>query len=344
MFKYLLCLKGINKEMTTFEFEDLWKLYMDESISLQQLQNTYYTFNTSQKISSNISWLQRLTLTNMIAEIYYEGNSFDNFKQSIQDINLSFLEGKTFGLIQELVDNKPIFEIKDVAAPIWNSLKSPKVNLKNPDFEFLALSIHEKLVFGRIIFTNKKEYLKRMPKVRPVAKPYTLKSDMARVAVNYLHLKKGIILDPFCGIGGILLEAYDMGFECYGNDISWNDIQHLKKNFSYYFPEFNINLSISDAREQFLIDNSIDGIVTDIPYGRSSRKLGLDLYEKFLISASSMLKEKGRLVVIYANFVEFKDLALKYFNEVKEINQYINKSMTRHILVLENTKKSLNKK
>lgn len=51
-----------------------------------------------------------------------------------------------------------------------------------------------------------------------------------------------------------------------------------------------------------------------------------------------MLKKNSRMVIIFANFVEFRDLALKYFNEVKTINQYINKSMTRHIIVLENTK------
>ena len=46
------------------------------------------------------------------------------------------------------------------------------------------------------------------------------------------------------------------------------------------------------------------------------------------------------MVIIYANFVNFKKLALKYFNEVLEITEYINASMTRHILVLEKKDKN----
>ena len=85
----------------------------------------------------------------------------------------------------------------------------------------------------------------------------------------------------------------------------------------------------------------MDGIVTDIPYGRASRRLGLDLYDKFLKNAYNMLKNGHRLVVIYANFVEFRDLALKYFHEIKQIDQYINKSMTRHMLILEKREEKL---
>ena len=40
------------------------------------------------------------------------------------------------------------------------------------------------------------------------------------------------------------------------------------------------------------------------------------------------LKPGKRMVVIYANFLEFKELTLKYFDEVCEIEEYINKSMT----------------
>lgn len=177
-----------------------------------------------------------------------------------------------------------------------------------------------------------------MPKLRPVAMPYTLKSDMARCAVNLLKLKSGIVLDPFCGIGGILLEAYDMNFQIIGNDISWNDLQYTKTNFNYYFPDAKYQLSLADSKTQFLKKNTIDGIVSDIPYGKCSRKLGDDLYENFLISAREYLKKDGRMVLIYANFNEIKTLAKKYFLIIDEIDEYINKSMTRHILILENKK------
>ena len=344
MYNYLLIVRGVNKDMTTFEFEELWRIYLGEEINLTRIKNTYYIFSSNYFIDSNHEIFSRITLTNYFAEIIFEGEEFKEFENTIMNYyDCSFLEGKSFAVLQDYKSKTPLFRAKDLAGPLWKSLEKPVVDLENPDVSFLAVSIDKTLYFCRVIFENQKQYLERMPKVRPVAMPYTLKSDMARVGINYLGLRRGKILDPFCGIGGILLEAYDMGFEIYGNDISWNDIQYLKKNFAHYFPQANPHLSICDAREQFLQDNSVEGVITDIPYGRSSRRLGLDLYEKFLINTSAMLKENGRLVVIYANFVEFRDIALNHFEEIKQIDQYINKSMTRHILVLKNTKKSLNK-
>lgn len=339
---YVLILKGTNKEMSSFEFEGLWKLYFNETIILQQLQNTYYYFTSSFEPTPDHEIFSRVTLTNYFGKLLYQGNSYEKYASSLKKVNFSFLENTSFAIEQHNSDNDhQIISSKELAAPIWNSLENPKVDLKTPGFKFLSLNLESQFLFIQLLFENKKEYLLRMPKLRPVAKPYTLKSDMARVAVNYLGLKEGKVLDPFCGIGGILLEAYDMGFTCYGNDISWNDLQHLKSNFNYYFNEPQLNLSICDAREQFLAPQSMDGIVTDIPYGRASRRLGLDLYDKFLKHAWSMLKNRHRLVVIYANFVEFRDLALNYFVEVKQIDQYINKSMTRHILILEKVEEKL---
>jgi len=197
----------------------------------------------------------------------------------------------------------------------------------------------EQLIFAVQIYKNEKDYLIRMPKLRPIAMPYTLKSDMARASINLLNISSGRMLDPFCGIGGILLEASQMNFEVIGNDISWNDLGYLKENFKFFFPEKQLPLlTLSDSRTRIFDENSIDGLVTDIPYGRACRKLGVDLYENFLINAKIYLKPNARMVVIFADFVEFKEIALKYFIEVRQINQYINKSMTSHILVFENSK------
>lgn len=338
---YIVVLKGTNKELSTFEITELWRLYTKEDITLYHLKGTYYYFNSNTSIPLDSPFFKRITLTNSLCKVLYEGDSFDEFKKTVSNTNFSHLENASFGIFGQCFDEVPLFSITQIADCIWNQITKPRVNLDNPDFKYRTLFYNSYFYFCEELFENKKKYLSRMPKLRPVAKPYTLKSDMARVAINYLGIKQGVIVDPFCGIGGILLEAYEMGFECYGNDISWNDLQDLKTNFTYYFPDYKIHLSICDAREQFLQKNSIDGIVTDIPYGKSSRRLGFDLYRQFLYNASIMLKPNHRLVVVFANFIEFRDIATEYFHCVREVNQYINKSLTRHILVLENTKKTL---
>lgn len=346
MYEYILVLKGTNKAQSIFEFENLWNVYYNEKISLSQLDNTYFFFRTNNELKKDDLWVNRLTFTNFIYEVILQSHRLDDFKEEIKKVDFSRFYDKNFSAkIKKVNFDNNEFEFDDYLKPIWKKFENPQVNLKNPDFEFFYFHNNNdsnfKLRFAFKIFENTKNYLVRMPKLRPVKKPYTLKSDMARAAINYLNIKNGVVLDPFCGIGGILLEAYDMDFEVVGNDINYNDLKHMKTNFDYFFPDNNdekISRSCADSRKQFLKENSIDGIVTDIPYGKSSRLLGEDLYDDFLKMAKIYLKPNKRIVVIYANFTPFKDLALKYFSEVIEIEEYINKSMTRYILVLENSK------
>jgi putative methyltransferase (TIGR01177 family) len=338
MNKYIVFLKGIQKDIASFEFETLWETYFDEKISLKRLENMSYYFESKNLVNKDHPIFKRLTLTHSVSIILCKSKKFDIIKKFIVDYDFSFLDGKKFAVrIKKIKKNQKVdFEEKALAKPIWDQLKKPNVDLENPDYEYFFVFLEKgDIFFTEKLFENDKDYLERMPKFRPVAMPYTLKSDIARVAVNYLGIKEGVVLDPFAGIGGTLLEAIDMGFEIIANDISWNDLQYMKKNVEHYFPKTKYRQTLCDAREKFLKDVSIDGIVTDIPYGRCCRKLGDDLYEKFLENAKSYLKKGKRLVVIYANFVEFKDLALKYFKLVKEVDHYINRSMTRHILVLE---------
>jgi tRNA (guanine10-N2)-dimethyltransferase len=253
----------------------------------------------------------------------WQGNSFHTFEKEFDFNTIKEYDSKAFSV--RMRSSKSGLNIKylakDLAKPIWNSFKSPRVSLEEPDVEFSFLFYKDpnKIHFCKKLYENEKEYLERMPKLRPITKPYTLKSDIARASLNLLKIKKGLVLDPFCGIGGILLEAYDLGFEIIGNDISWNDLKYMKKNFDYYYPKAKYTRTLADSSSQFLKDNSIDGIVTDIPYGKSSRKMGEDLYEDFLNTAKNYLKRNSRIIIIYANFLEFKNIALKYFNEVTEI-------------------------
>lgn len=332
MKKYYVSFRGTNKRLAIAEFSTLWNLYFDEMPYLIEMKNTIYSFDSNIELKKDEEIFRRLTFTNQFFFEIYKGEKLDEIKFDFdyQSFAVDFRTQKKLEIP---------FSIEELAEPIWQSMKRPKVDLKNPSIRFTYLFFEDKKDFILTIklHESQKDFLRRMPKLRAVVKPYTLKSDMARVAVNLLNLKEGLILDPFCGIGGVLLEAKDMNFNILANDISWNDLHNLDRVFEAYFSDFRVDKVLADSSNQFLKENSIDGIVTDIPYGKSSQKIGGELYEDFLVSARNYLKNGHRMVVIYANFVEFKCIALKYFREVVEIDQYINKSMTRHILVLENS-------
>ena len=340
MHEYNLILKGTNKELAKYEFKTLWVTYFKEEIKLTQIHNKFYIFKSKNQIEPNHKLTSRLTLTNKICIKLFTGN-FKKLNNEIENLDFSESDNKTFAIKTQRL--KKDFNVKlpdkELAKPIFDSIKNPKVKIDNPDYEYnFFFENEEDFILTKKIYENDKTYLRRMPKLRPVVMPYTLKSDIARASVNLLGIKDGKVLDPFCGLGGILLEAYEMGFEIIGNDISWNDLKYFKQNFDYFYPNAKYIRILANSKTQFLKTNSIDGIVCDIPYGRACRKIGDNLYEEFLKSAKQYLKPNKRLVIIYADFVEFKNLALKYFDEIKEINQYINKSMTRHILILKNNK------
>lgn len=335
---YYMIIQGNNHDFSIEEFKALYSSYFPElTIEINQLQNTLYELKTQQKLPhSNHQLYSRITFIDRIFEHIAKAQ---DFSEIIEKLDLKVHKySNSFRVDHESFKIEPKIDNQTLAYPLWTKLKHLSVDLKNPQHFFMYLYTPETLYLGEQIFKNQKTYLKRMPKLRPVAKPYTLKSDMARAGINLLKVKEqDTVLDPFCGICGILLEASDMNLKAIGNDINKFDIINSKKNYDYFkyeYPQF----FTEDAQVQFLEENSVDGIISDIPYGKCSRRLGDDLYENFLKSAQKMLKPNKRMTIIYANFTNFKPLALKYFNEVVEIEEYMNKSMTRYVLVLENTK------
>ncbi len=343
MSKYILIFNGNNKELAQAEFKSLFKAYFNENIIINHIENLFFEIETEKKIKLCNELLKRITYTEEIVEVKGLYKNYDDLCSNIlNDIYFKDFEDMKF-CVRTKKSNKNTnvpYPESLLAKPIWNNLKNPCVSMDNFDIEynFLFVKKNTDFFFGINIFKNSKTYLLRMPKARPVKMPYTLKSDMARACINLLELKNGLILDPFAGIGGILLEGADMGFKTLANDISYNDLKYLQLNFKHYYKNHYVGITLSDAKKQFIKNDSIDGIVTDIPYGKSCRVIGDLLYEDFLQSAKQYLKKGKKLVVIYANFLNFKEIALKYFTFVEEIDEYINASMTRHIIVLKNDK------
>ena len=343
MYEYILVLNGQNYDLATFEFENLWNIYKKEKITLIKISHSYYSFKSSKLLKQNSKFLFRLTFTNNIYRVLFSSETLNNYEDKSKIFTIKKNLSSFAVRVKKINYNDNSYSYDSYLKPIWKKLNKLKLNLNNPEIEYFILDNNKapdtnSIKFSIKLFENKKEFLPRMPKLRPIAKPYTLKSDLGRCIINYLNISKGTVLDPFAGIGGILLEAESMGFKIIANDINWTDLQNLKTNFNHYFPNNSITITIADAKTKFLKENSIDGIVTDIPYGKSSRIKGNSLYEDFLKASKYYLKPNKRIIIIYANFLEFKEIALKYFIEVKEITQYINKNLSRQILILENKK------
>jgi tRNA (guanine10-N2)-dimethyltransferase len=214
---------------------------------------------------------------------------------------------------------------------IGTMIKGP-VSLKQPEVEYRAILSEDRCYFGRVLFTiQRSAYDIRNPGKRDFFHPGVMMPRMARTLVNIACAGKGeILLDPFCGTGGILIEAELLGLYSVGSDFDPLMIQGSRKNSQ------DSVLLQADATSLPFRDRSIDTIVTDFPYGQSVciRKTDtLDrLYADALEEIRRLIKPGRRAIVVTHR--DISDIAARYMTVLQKHDQRVHKSLTRRILVL----------
>jgi len=214
---------------------------------------------------------------------------------------------------------------KELAKIIWNKVKNPKVKLKGSKSEFWFFFIDDKIICGKKIYQREEKFHLRRPDLRPGFFPISLKPKLARSLVNLSGVKKGKIWDPFCGTGGILIEASLIGLDVEGSDVDEVMIRAAKQNFAKY--KIKGKLSIQDFREAKV---DCDAIVTDPPYGRraSLKKVEIEkLYKEFLENVYDFV---DTVVLMAPNNLKIETKYKVTF----ETEEYVHASLTRRIIVL----------
>jgi len=157
---------------------------------------------------------------------------------------------------------------------------------------------------------------------------------VARALVN-IAMPQEYLLDPFCGTGGILVEAGLIGIKVIGGDMQRKILLGAKMNLEHY--DVNYSLMYEDACRLALRDESVDAVVTDPPYGRSAAIKGGSLEDMLAISMKEVyriLKKGKRAVFVSERPIE--ELAEDAGFKILETHmQRVHKSLTRRILVLE---------
>jgi len=215
----------------------------------------------------------------------------------------------------------------EIADIIWNKLNknnSAKVDLKNPKNIFETIKISDELVCFCILESeNKTDFESRKAHMRPHNHPTSLHPKLARAMINLSKSEE--ILDPFCGTGGLLLEAGILGKKITGYDLSNEMIIKAKDNLQAY-GIYDFELLHKDA---LTLNQFFQAIVTDVPYGRNSKVNALDLtINKFIELAYEHSKT---LVIALPDFVEPK--LGKWIIE-EEFDYYLHKNLTKKIYVL----------
>jgi len=210
--------------------------------------------------------------------------------------------------------------------------KNRDVTLNNPDIEIRALITRSTVYVGRKIFEiDRSIFEKRKVQHRPFFSPISLHPKLARALVNLSEINKDeTMLDPFCGTGGILLEAGLIGVNVIGSDIEKKMIEGSKETLDFYkIKKFEIFLSDIGKIGKYI--KKVDSVVTDLPYGKSTTTKGEEikkLYTRAFKQISKVLKKDG-IAVIGISKKDLISIGKKFF-ELKEIHELkVHRSLTR---------------
>ncbi len=188
----------------------------------------------------------------------------------------------------------------------------------------------KKIAIAKKIWSNKRDFLQRKPHLRPGQSPVSLEPRLARACINLVTAKKqNTIVDPFCGTGGILIEAVFLGHKAVGYDISSVMLKKAEANLKHY----KLKGYTLEKRSALGLSSRYSYIVTDLPYGLNTGKLDKSLYKSFFLA----LKKAGikKAVIITPDFIPVtKEIKSFGFRVLLSFRKYIHKSLTKIITLI----------
>jgi tRNA (guanine10-N2)-dimethyltransferase len=214
-----------------------------------------------------------------------------------------------------------------------------RVNLSAPE-NLIAGIISDRFYLARVIArVERSAYEERRPHLRPYFRPGVLLPRLARAVVNLTRVRPGErFADPFCGTGGLLIEAGLIGAEVYGFDLEGEFLRGAELNLRHYGVE-RYHLARGDARTLWeSYPEYFHAIACDPPYGISASTKGLSLerlYQESLASVYRMLMPGRYACVLAPSRVDVESYAGEAGFGIEEVHfERVHRSLVRKIVVL----------
>jgi len=200
-----------------------------------------------------------------------------------------------------------------------------------PDIDFNIIIEGDSVHCGIRLFKDplhKREYKKH-------SLPASLKPNIAYAMLSLAETtRKDKVLDPFCGVGTIPIEAAYIGATARGIDINPEAIKNAQKNAKR--ANKPALFKRGDATATGLESESIDKIVTNMPFGKQAKlEQKRTFFNRLLREMSRILKPRGKAVLLTTSYQQMRE-SIKETREfsiaqVRSISLY---GLTPTILIL----------
>ncbi|MFB6242440.1 MAG: methyltransferase domain-containing protein [Candidatus Nanosalina sp.] len=261
--------------------------------------------------------LRRLALVHEVSELLGEGG--------IDDVSTDYRPENSFAV--RATDTTGERDTKQIEKELGAELETAgnDVELENPDEVVRVYLVEDRYYIGKLVEEiDRGLYERRKNQERPFSSPVSLDPVLARVLVNLSCVRPGEhLLDPFCGTGGILIEAGLCGAGVHGLDVKGEMVSGTEKNLEEYgvIAHDIREGEVEDAAELF--DRKFDAAVTDLPYGKASKETDAAV-EDFLDTVPGLVE--GKTV-----FMSDQD---SVGGHEPEFEVYVHRNLTRYIYII----------
>ena len=276
----------------------------------------------------------RLAMTHVVSEYLGECEpAIDSFAKLLNDLAIETRQsfaGRAKKVHGGCLERNPCSQ-REFERLIGTMISGP-VSLENPETEYRAILSEDRCYFGKVLFRNDRgAFNARNPGKRDFFHPGVMMPRIARTLINLTCVREGdILLDPFCGTGGILIEAEMLGTFSVGSDFDPLMADGSRQNVT------RTDVLLADTTHLPFASLSIDAIVTDFPYGQSVCIKKTDtmdnLYADALEEICRVLKPGCRAAVVTHR--DISGIARQYMTILQQHEHRVHKSLTRRILVL----------
>ena len=259
----------------------------------------------------------------------------DTLNQFIGDESFAVRVRRVEGVAPEI--NRVELE-GELGGRILETVKTSRVDLRNPQKTFFGVLTDNRFIFGlKTAEIIPKPFLERGPRRKPFFHPTAMPAKLSRTMVNLAQPKRGdLLLDPFCGTGGMLVEAGLIGCRVIGFDAKPHILRGGLQNLKHFGIKLE-GLAIADARYPPV--TRVDCIATDPPYGRSASTLGTKtrlIVEDFLSAVCDVLPRGAKICMASPETIKIGETAeAAGFKHLESHFVYVHGSLTREIVVFE---------